>query len=135
MLIQDADDWSHPDRVSYLLSALEHEKADLAISAQPQFYESSDGSNNVSCVRWLAKANNNAVVSGIKNRFVLDTKLTSRFLYRSPHHGLFRIKTLHEIGGYYGGFRFNYDVLITNIILMIGKIAHVSKPLYYRLVR
>ena len=137
LLIQDADDWSHPKRVEHLLYALENDKADLAISAQPQFYECSNGTNQILETRWSIKAHSNWVAS-LKygeDRFQLDTRLTAQFRYRSPHHGLFRIETLRDIGGYYGGFRFNYDVLVTNLILMIGKITHVSEPLYHRLVR
>jgi glycosyltransferase involved in cell wall biosynthesis len=137
LLIQDSDDWSHPMRVAHLLSRLQKDKADLAISAQPQFYECADGSNRVVGVRWLKSGDHaaNVVPAGDADKFRIDTKLTSQYKYRSPHHGLFRVEALRNIGGYYGGFRFNYDVLITNLILMIGTITHVAEPLYHRLIR
>ncbi len=138
LLIQDSDDWSHPMRVAHLLARLQKDKADLAISAQPQFYECADGSNRVAGVRWLKSGNNATKLASIDaaaDKFRIDTKLTPQYKYRSPHHGLFRIETLRNIGGYYGGFRFNYDVLITNLVLMIGTITHVAEPLYHRLIR
>jgi glycosyltransferase involved in cell wall biosynthesis len=137
LLIQDSDDWSHPLRVTRLLNRLQKDKADLAISAQPQFYECADGTNRVVGVRWLKSGDSHGKRFSVDDadRFMIDTKLTSQFKYRSPHHGLFRIETLRNIGGYYGGFRFSYDVLITNLILMTGRITHVAEPLYHRLIR
>ncbi len=48
------------------------------------------------------------------------------------HHGLFRSQSLKRIGGYYGGFRLGYDMLVTNLLLMTGKLSYVDEPLYHR---
>jgi hypothetical protein len=54
---------------------------------------------------------------------------------RIPHHGLFRRKALKELGGYFGGFRFGYDELITNLLLLTGTVSWTPEPLYWRRLR
>lgn len=136
-LIQDSDDWSHPERISRLLTALKRDKADLAISAQPNFHELEDGTSNIFEVRWLNVAPDNRMpdFKDDHKKFQVDTRLTPEFRYRIPHHGLFLTNTLRNIGGYYGGFKMSYDVFLTNLILMTGKVTHIPEPLYYWLVR
>jgi hypothetical protein len=129
-MIQDADDWSSPGRAACLLDRLERDDSDLAVSAQPQYTENGRG-RQVLDVRWATVSTN-----GIpKHSFAINYKLTSSFSYRAPHHGLFRTDSIRRVGGYYGGFRVGYDTLLTNFILMTGRISHVPQHLYYRLVR
>jgi glycosyltransferase involved in cell wall biosynthesis len=135
LLIQDADDWSHPERIQKLLAALDCDKADFAISAQSLFREELYSSGEPPDIRWVEKLNGTLLLNDLTDKFKVNTKLTGHFLYRSAHHGLFRTEVLRKIGGYYGGFRTSYDTLLTNFILMVGKIAHVPEPLYYRLIR
>lgn len=136
-LIQDSDDWSHPERIAQLLNAIEYDNADFAVSAQPQIVERSDGINEIIELRWIKKVNNQITYtdSSTLSRFHINTMLTPKFRYRSPHHGLFRTSTLRNLGGYHPGYRINFDSLIPNLILMVGKISHVSLPLYYRFIR
>ena len=129
-LIQDADDWSASTRVASLLDRLEHEGSDLAISAQPQYVENGRGSQ-VLDVRWATISYNGAQ----ERRYVVRPTLAPEYGYRAPHHGLFRCDSIRGVGGYYGGVRVAYDKLLTNLILMTGRISHVPQPLYYRLVR
>jgi glycosyltransferase involved in cell wall biosynthesis len=137
LLIQDSDDWSHPERIERLLAALKRDKADFALSATPMIHEEADGSNNVFDVRWSRIAPDNRMpgFNETFNKFQVDTTITAEFRYRAPHVGLYRTSTLHNIGGYYGGFKMSYDTFLTNLILMTGKITHVPEPLYYWLVR
>jgi hypothetical protein len=129
-MVQDADDWSSRTRAACLLARLERDGSDLAVSAQPQYVEIGVQRQMLG-VRW-AKMSTNAIPS---QGFVVNRKLTSSFAYRVPHVGLFKTDSLRRIGGYYGGFRVGYDTLLTNLILMTGRISHVPQPLYYRLVR
>jgi len=128
-LIQDADDWSAPQRVESLLDALERDHSDLAISAEPQFVEGKSA-NRVVEVRWRTSSLNRD-----DGNFVVHHRITPSYKYRAPHHGLFRSSSLRMIGGYYGGLRISYDTLVPNLILMIGQISHVPQGLYYRLIR
>jgi glycosyltransferase involved in cell wall biosynthesis len=128
-LIQDADDWSAPHRVEHLLRALQEDGSDLAVSAEPQFIEDRDGVRVVD-VRWHSTTRERSVYD-----YMIDHRITSAYKYRAPHHGLFRVSSLRSIGGYYGGLRISYDTLLTNLVLMIGRISHVPEYLYYRLLR
>ena len=130
LLIQDADDWSDPRRVETLLDRLQRDGSDLAISAQPQYMEDARGSR-VLDVRWEHVSD--SAVPG--KRFVVARALAARYVYRAPHHGLFVTSSLRHVGGYYAGFRVGYDTLLTNLMLMTGRISHVSQPLYFRQVR
>lgn len=129
-LIQDSDDWSSSKRAACLLDRLERDCSDLAVSAQPQCAEIESG-QKVLDVRWASVSMNGTT----EKRFVVRPKLTPDFVYRAPHHGLFRTSSLRCVGGYYGGFRVGYDMMLTNLILMTGRISHVPQSLYYRLVR
>jgi hypothetical protein len=128
-LIQDADDWSAPTRAEQLLQALERDRSDLAVSAEPQFVETPAGQRVVG-VRWSS-----ASCDANAGDFVVHQRITSKYKYRAPHHGLFRSSSLRAIGGYYAGLRISYDTLLPNLILMIGRISHVRANLYYRLLR
>jgi glycosyltransferase involved in cell wall biosynthesis len=129
-LIQDADDWSPPGRAACLLDRLERDGSDLAVSAQIHYRETSAGAQTVG-VRWYG------ISAGGRagQPFVVRPRLTPQFLYRAPHHGLFRAASIRHVGGYYGGFRVSYDSMLTNLILMTGRVSHIAQPLYYHLVR
>ena len=128
-LIQDADDYSAPNRVERLIGALQRDESDLAVSAQPQVLETEQRAQIVE-LRWV-----NSSYQPDAGPFIVHHALTSAHKYRAPHHGLFRSSSLGAIGGYYGGLRINYDTLVPNLILMIGRISHVPEPLYYRVIR
>ena len=127
-LIQDADDWSAPQRAAGLLTRLEEDGSDFAVSAQSAWTE--DG-RPIGGVLWSSAAESPEGAGPC----VIRPTLTARFLDRAPHHGLFRADALRRIGGYYGGFRISYDTLITNLMFMTGKVSHVPQPLYCRTVR
>jgi glycosyltransferase involved in cell wall biosynthesis len=129
-LIQDADDWSASTRVATLLERLEREGSDLAISAQPQYMENGNG-NRLLDIRWATASRDGSPAE----RFVVRPTLAPEYAYRVPHAGLFRSNSIRRVGGYYGGFRIAYDTLLTNLILMTGRVSHVAQPLYFRLVR
>lgn len=129
-LIQDADDWSTPNRVQSLLHRLERDGSDFAVSAQLHYSERPDRSRRFD-LRWADVASSESV----RSPYVVKRFLTPEFTLRVPHHGLFRTSSLRRIGGYYAGFRVSYDALLTNLILMTGRISHLPQPLYYRTVR
>ncbi|MBZ5624731.1 MAG: glycosyltransferase family 2 protein [Acidobacteriia bacterium] len=130
LLIQDADDWSDPRRVSLLLAAVERDRSDFAVSAQ-SLYAQSGASLHLSDVRWV-ESSTAPVPPG---RFIVNPCLTSEYRYRAPHHGLFRCHALRDVGAYYAGFRLSYDRLLTNLMLMTGRVSHVTVSLYCRLIR
>ncbi|WP_426608813.1 glycosyltransferase family 2 protein [Bradyrhizobium sp. McL0616] len=130
LLIQDADDWSAPTRASVLLNYLERDRSDFAFSAQPQYVLTNAGSRILG-VRWLASRPKQTSEA----QFTYRPGLNGVYRYRAPHHGLFRTDSLRRIGGYYGGFRISYDTLLTNLIMMTGRVSHVAHPLYYRQMR
>jgi hypothetical protein len=61
--------------------------------------------------------------------------LTDEFINRASHHGVFRRTALQRIGGCYGGFRINHDTLLTNLLLMTGRVSFVADPLYHYRIR
>jgi glycosyltransferase involved in cell wall biosynthesis len=129
-MMQDADDWAAPRRAAALLRILLDEESDLAVSAQPQFREAADGSQYQTAIRW-----NRMSRADSAGRFVIKPRITDDFDYRVPHAGLIRTSALRDIGGYFGGFRVGYDILLTNLVLMTGSVSWTPEPLYYRLVR
>lgn len=129
-LVQDADDWSAPDRVWRLVDLLAEGKADFAVSAQPQFGEGPHGESRILSVRWDGFANGHR-----GGAFKIDIHPTPEYRLRVPHHGLFRSETLHRLGGYYGGHFIGSDKFLLNLLIMIGRVAWTPLPLYYRLMR
>lgn len=141
-LIQDADDWSAPNRVSVLLSRLLQDRSDLAFSAWQQYQQGEDGSFLAHSIRWRRRepraATNPGGTTHLKRPhepFLFDPRLTGDFINRASHHGLFSRIALERIGGYYGGFRINHDTLLTNLLLMTGKLSFVEMPLYNYVIR
>lgn len=115
LLIQDADDWSHPERLAKLLAAIEKDKSDLAISDRRIYSENADGS---------------MVFLRTDSSWNFQNKLNDELKFRISHHGLFRKSTLQNMGGYYGGFRISYDMYLTNILLLAGQVSIMHQPLY-----
>jgi glycosyltransferase involved in cell wall biosynthesis len=119
-LIQDADDWSDPRRTETLVRRLRRDGSDFAVSDQFVQGHLPGRGLQTSSVLW---------------RVPLNLRLTSQYMWRGPHHGLYRTKTLRALGGYYGGFRMSYDAFLINMVIMTGRISHVESPLYHRTVR
>jgi glycosyltransferase involved in cell wall biosynthesis len=136
-LVQDADDWSSPERVAILLSKLIADGSDLAFSAWQQYREDSSGALKKDSIRWRRRNPAAAPFKGsaAQEPFLFDPVLTGEFINRASHHGVFRKQALERIGGYYGGFRMNYDTLLTNLLLIVGKVSFVDAPLYHYLHR
>jgi glycosyltransferase involved in cell wall biosynthesis len=119
-LVQDADDWSVPHRAACLLRLLQHDDTDYAFSTLGQFHDGHGG------------------------RAIPDQSLYWRppemrpgheFKLRIPHHGLYRTEAIKQLGGYFGGFRFGYDELLTNLILLVGSVSWTPERLYWRRLR
>src|SRR5271165_2672374 len=84
-MMQDADDWAAPDRAAALLSSMLEAKSDLAVSAQPQFCETSEGTPYQIAVRWDRMSREKTA-----QQFTVIPWISEDFLYRAPHHGLVR---------------------------------------------
>ena len=118
-VIQDADDWSDPDRIAVLLDKLREDQADGVVSSIYRYH-----------------MNDGKVIAKRKESYsAINRPLTKRLEHRACHVGLFRSEFLKKIGGYYGGFRIGYDTQILSFLLMAGRISYVDRPLYNRLVR
>jgi hypothetical protein len=133
-LVQDSDDWSLPQRVELLLKAIESEKSDFAVSSEVQFREDPGGRQEVISIRYQHRAdsllNDSSKNPGMET---FSTHLDGNYRFRVTHHALIRISSLRAIGGYFAGFRQHFDTLITNLLLMTGRLSHVAEPLYWRL--
>jgi len=136
-LVQDADDWSVPHRVATLLDALISDGSDLAFSAWQQYRSNGNGMLHPDSTRWRRRQPSDPAMAppGQRELFLFDPMLTDQFVNRAAHHGLFRREALQGIGGYYAGFRMNYDTLLTNFLLMTGRVSFVEEPLYQYVIR
>lgn len=126
LLIQDADDWSEPERVATLLDALGVEGRQRSESRSPAAVGAVS-----SCRLWRenSRAGQLLTYPGLRR------PLSSRFEFRSDHHGLFRSEALRQLGGNYGGYRIGFDTLLVNLLSMLGEMIYVERPLYHRQVR
>jgi len=120
LLIQDADDWSHPERVEILLSKLCKEKSDFVYSTEYKFEEDRTGKINLIGKIFIDSP---------------DVNRNGALQWKFPHHGIFRAAYLNKIGGYYGGYMTTYDLYLTHITHLIGRISFVGEPLYYYNIR
>jgi hypothetical protein len=119
-LVQDADDWSVPHRVTHLKHLMEADRADYAFSTLAQFTDRDGGAIVI----------NRPIFSECR-----DFRPSSEFKSRIPHHGLFRVSALRKLGGYFGGFKFGYDEFITNVLLLSGTVSWSHEHLYWRRLR
>ena len=115
LLIQDADDWSEPDRVERLLQALRKNHANAAFS--------DIAIHDAQGRRQLRKHEG------------LDRPLHHRLRHISDHFGLFRTDALRAVGGQHPGFRLGFDTLLVNLMAMTGPVQRVPKALYHRRLR
>jgi len=119
LLIQDADDWSEPDRLAILLHRLKAEDAGGAVSSN-----------------WVHHIGSKpSTADSIEYGDGLPANLGSVFKHHINHYGLFRLDALQALGGYYAGFRVGYDTLLISLLLMTTNLAHVKRPLYHRTLR
>ena len=119
-LIQDADDWSVPHRVATLIEMLRNDHSNYAFSAIQQFSDS--GRGTVILDRPLCSRRP-------------DTVPTVEFRSLIFNHGLFQVSALKRLGGYFGGFRLSYDMLLTNLLLLVGSVSWTPEFLYWRRLR
>jgi glycosyltransferase involved in cell wall biosynthesis len=118
-LVQNANDWSDPERISISLEVIREDHADAAISAEYQY-------------RMIA----GKVVSKVKKGYAtMNRSLTYSFENRASYCGLFRTEALREIGGTYAGFHTGYGVLLLHFLLMTGSVSYIGDPLYHRVIQ
>lgn len=106
--VQDADDWSEPQRLSEQIQALCEHEADFAMSG--------------------------VLISGEggKNR-TLWPNPTNRapYPFLGSHIGVHRTSTLLSVGGYWWGLRYSGDAMVPLLIRHHGRIAALRKVLYH----
>lgn len=95
--VQDADDWSAPERLERLLAALD---------ARP---------GSPGAVSMIGGA-----YSG-KSHDAEYRKLSRGFRHRCCHAGLWRSSALVAIGGYFGGFPIGWDTMIVSALQLMGE--------------
>lgn len=118
-LIQNANDWSDPERTSISLEVIREDHSNAAISAEYQYSMLAD-----------------KVVSKVKREYpTMNRSLTQSFENRGSYRGLFRTEALREIGGTYAGFHTGYGVLLIHFLLMTGSISYIGDPLYHRVIQ
>lgn len=122
-LVQDADDWSEPDRVRALLEELERHSCDAVISDV-----------NVFCERPTADGFSGPHTSRgrIERARPLARPVGPELRYLACHHGLFRRDSLLRLGGYFGGHLIGYDTFVMSLLLMTGRVGVVPRSLYHR---
>lgn len=118
LLIQDANDWSDPERIAILLEVLREDHSNAALSAEYRYSMIGD-----------------KIVSKTKKSYLGMTRsLTYSFENRASYYGLFRTEALRQIGGTYAGFSTGYSVLLIHLLLMTGCISYIDDPLYHRVI-
>ncbi len=118
-LIQNAGDWSEPDRLSVLLEVLREDHSNAALSAEYRY-----------------SVINGKEVSKTKKSYLGMTKsLTYSFENRAGFYGLYKTEALRKIGGTYAGFPTGYGALLIHLLLMTGSISYIDDPLYHRVVQ
>ena len=120
LAIQDADDWSEATRLQTMLCQLKADRSDFATTAQIEV----DESGVCKQFRWAKPPLRE------NPSYMLCANPGPEYVNRCPHHGLFRSGWIRLIGGYYGGFKINYDVFLMNVMTMTGRISHTNLPLY-----
>ena len=118
-LIQDAGDWSDPERIAILLEVLREDYSNAALSSE-YLYTMIDGK----------------MVSKTKKSYLGMTRsLTYSFENRASYRGLYRTEALRRIGGTYGGFHTGYGVLLLHFLLMTGSVSYIDDPLSHRVIQ
>jgi glycosyltransferase involved in cell wall biosynthesis len=113
--VQDADDWSSPDRIERSVAELQRCRADAVVSPI-HVVDSRDGT---------------------VSEYVLDLERLStppgpRLRHRVNHHALFDVDRLRRFGGFYSGFDLSYDSFLMSILELLGRLAVVDEILYHR---
>lgn len=113
LLIQDADEWSEPDRVDSLLSQMRRQHSVAAVSCHYQ--------------------HSSPAVIGPGPVSAPVTALYRNDGYQpSWYHALFDAPSLLSVGGCFGGHRVGYDTFLFHLTRMTGPIAALDQPLYHR---
>jgi glycosyltransferase involved in cell wall biosynthesis len=115
-LVQDADDWSAPDRIATLLDRMLSDGNRWASSGVALHEAVSERSTVLYSFRFCGD---------------LDVTLTPDCRHRVGHHALYSTAALKSLGGYYAGFRIGFDTLLMNLCLMVHPHSHVGMPLYH----
>lgn len=111
-LMQDADDWSEPDRLEKLLALLDETDAVAAVSSMANVY--ADGRHSV--------------------HHFPEASLPPQpnLAHRAGHNGVFRTAALRDVGGYWHGHRVGTDTAIMAFLAMLGRIVSTDELLYHR---
>lgn len=107
----DADDWVDPWWLETLLS-----RDSNAVQHGSRYHVVGSSINNRKVRKW-----NHA-----------HRSLASKLIHYSSHTGLYNTQYLNSVGGYSPAFRVGYDSFLSAILRMVGPVAIVDEPMYYR---
>lgn len=110
-MVQDADDWSSPQRVEILYETLRESHADAAFSALARYVEGRPPKKHSHSECLLPPP--------------------PQLIPIAYHFGLYKTHALRAIGGYYGGFRIAYDTIIPAFLSLTSRLAYVDVSLYH----
>ena len=131
-MIQDADDWSSPDRAALLYETLREGNAGAAFCAVNEYPATTAARGTAGA------AGGEAGAAGLAMR---PAKLSfadcagaprPRLMPISHQAGLYRAEALRAIGGCYGGFHSGYGILLAGLIALTTRLAYLDVPLYHR---
>jgi glycosyltransferase involved in cell wall biosynthesis len=111
-LVQDADDWSEPERVETLLARLQAEDAEVVYAATYTCTEADPEDR------------------GVEAFPALTAPLGPEFVHRANHPAaLYHTEALRRMGGPFGGLRIGYDSLLVNLLRISARVAFEPRPL------
>jgi glycosyltransferase involved in cell wall biosynthesis len=113
--VQDADDWSSPDRIERSVGELQRCDADAVVSPIH-----------------VVDSRRGTVSEYVFDLERLSTPPGPRLRHRVNHHALFDVDRLRRFGGFYSGFDVAYDSFLMSILELFGRLAVVDRILYHR---
>lgn len=130
LLIQDADDWSEPDRVRALVQEMRRRHSAAVVSSYYRHRFGSVGEPESEPEPELSSS------PTVVNPSLVSAPVTALYPNRpyqpSWYYALFDASSLLNVGGCYGGDHAGYDTLLFHLMRMTGAIAALDEPLYHR---
>ena len=126
LLIQDADGWSEPDRITALLEETRRRHGAAAVCAHYRHGSESPGVPVSQLPYSPALGWPAAIAEPVTARYEDGP---DQLIW---YHALFDAPRLLNVGGCYGGYRFGYGAFLFQLLRMTAAVAAVDQPLYHR---
>jgi glycosyltransferase involved in cell wall biosynthesis len=117
-MVQDAGDWSSPDRAALLYETLREGNAGAAFCAVNEYP--------------ARVADGPAGTRAVKLSFASCTHPRPGLTPITHQAGLYQTGALRAIGGCYGGFRSGYGTLLAGLLALTAGLAYLDVPLYHQ---